>query len=159
MDLRSALASKRGNETHFDLLISDPTDAEASLSQAEAALRLATIRDKDVEAARASAEQARAEMAGCFYRLTFRNLSPHEFEALVGAHEASAEAAAEGEVWDREGLTPALLAACTVDSDLSVEDWAAELASDRWSAADKLAVYRAVLDANIKQRSASLPKG
>lgn len=158
MDLRSALAAKRGNETHFDLLISDPSEAEQELADADGALRLALLRGEDVEAAEQKQAEARAKMRACYYRLTFRNMPAHEFEALVGEHEASPEDAEQGEVWDREGLTPALLAACAADSDLSAEDWQAELASQRWSAADKLAVYRAALDANIKQRSASLPK-
>jgi HEPN domain-containing protein len=159
VDLRSALSSKRGNETSFDLLISDPSDAEQALQQAQADLRLAEMRGAETDELKAAQQAAEDALQACYYRLRFRNMPAHEFEALVGEHEASKEEAEKGEVWDREGLTPALLAACTVDSDLTAEEWAAELASERWNAADKLGVYRAALDANIKQRSSVLPKG
>lgn len=159
MDLRAALSAKRGNETSFDLTVADPTEAEAELERVSRDLRLAQLRDDDLAEYEAAEQAAKDTLAACFFRLRFRNMPAHEFEALVGEHEASEEDAEQGEVWDREGLTPALLAACAVDSDLTAEEWATELASERWNAADKLAVYRAALDANIKTRSAGLPKG
>lgn len=158
MDLRAALAAKRSTETWFDLQVSDSTEAEQTLEQASRQLRLALLTSEGVAEAEAAEQAAREALAACFHRLRFHNLPAHEFEALVGEHEASPEDAEQGEVWNRKTLTPALLAACAVDSDLTAEEWAAELASERWNAADLLGVYRAALDANVKQRSASLPK-
>lgn len=157
--LRDALGRKQRTETHFDLVVADPTEAEHALRVAVAEVRLARLREEpEVLAEAERVEQAAREaFDACHFRLTFVNLPPHEFEELVSEHAATPEQAKDGDPWNRVKLAPELLARCTVDSDLTAEEWAAELASERWSAADALAVYRRALDANVKPRSVAVP--
>jgi hypothetical protein len=162
VSLRDALARKQPSETHYDLVIADPTAHQQRVAEADTMVSLARLRgdsDAVASAQRALTEAKAALIEECVYRVRLRNLAPDEFEALVSAHEATPEQQAKGEVWNRDTLTPHLLAASVVDGDMTADEWEVELKSDRWSAADKLGIYRAALNANIIDRSASLPKG
>jgi hypothetical protein len=162
MSLREALASKRSQQTHYDLVIGDSAEPEAALQAAQAELRLARARESDedsVVAARASVEEARAALQACLHRIHFQPLEPDVFEALVGAHPPTKAQRADGDTWNATTFRPALIAACAVDSELDETDWAVELASKRWSVADRDEIFAAALAANVVPRSLSVPKG
>jgi hypothetical protein len=158
MSLRDALKAKQRRTTHYDLLIADPSEAEAEVEQAEAALRLELLRDgDDVEQLRGQVEAARARVRDCLYRVTFQNLPPDEFEELVAAHPPGKDQPKSDE-WS-PSFRAALIAACAVDSDMTEAEWQAELASERWNDADRTALFSAALSANVTARSVSIPKG
>jgi hypothetical protein len=161
VSLREALASKRSQQTHYDLVIGDSAEPEAALQAASADLRLAQHRDDQdaMTAARVSVEEARAALQACLHRIHFQPLEPDVFEALIGAHEPTKAQRAEGERWNPSTFRAALIAACAVDADLSEQEWAAELAGKRWSHADRDEIFAAALAANVVPRSLSVPKG
>jgi hypothetical protein len=161
MSLREALASKRSQQTHYDLVIGDPAEPEAALQTATADLRLAQMREDEdaTSAARTSLEEARAALQACLHRIHFRPLEPDVFEALIGAHEPTKEQQKDGERWNPTTFRPALISACAVDSELDESEWAAELTTKRWSHADRDEIFAAALAANVVPRSLSVPKG
>jgi hypothetical protein len=89
----------------------------------------------------------------------FRNLPAHEFEALIGAHKPTKEQQDKGSQWNPDTFSVALIAACVVDSDLTEDEWSAELRSSQWPLADVNAMFSAALEANYSSRSATIPKG
>lgn len=161
--LREALARKRQRETFYDVLVDDPTAAEEQHDAARQEFRLATLRhgqdSEEAKAAQAKVDEARAALSACSYRLTFHNLAPDVFEALVAAHPPSKEQQDDGDQWNAATFTPALVAACAVDSDMTEQEWIDELNSDRWSVADRNGVFLAALSCNISPRSVTVPKG
>jgi hypothetical protein len=161
MNLREALASKRSQQTHYDLVVGDSAELEAALQAASADLRHATLRGEQpaIDAARASFEEARAALQACLHRVHFTNLEPDVFEALIGVHPPTKAQRDEGDRWNEVTFRPALIAACAVDSDMTDADWAEELGSKRWSHADRDEIFGAALAANILPRSLSIPKG
>lgn len=159
---RARLKAKKHRTTTYDMVIVEDEVADAAelnLAGAERDLRRAKVGDDEDEIAVAEAalEQARAAVKACYDTLTFRALPSHEFEALISAHEPSKEQQKKGDQWNTDTFSPALLAACCVDSDLSEEEWAEELAS--WSVADRNAIFSAALSANVTARSITIPKG
>ncbi len=161
MNLRDALARKQRRETYYDLLIADPTEAEERHGDARASVRLAQMREDETAAAaaRAELEDARAALAACTHRITFRNLPPDVFESLVGAHPPTKDRADKGDQWDPATFGPALIAACAVDGDMDEKAWIDELGSDRWSVADRDEILSKALQANVTPRSVTVPKG
>lgn len=166
MSLREALARKAARETHYDVLVVTSEEQEA-LEERFTAARRAVGRAEaahgqespEAVAARAEVEDARQGLAEASYRIRFRNLPPDEFEALVAAHPPTKAQQDEGDMWDRTTFTPALLAACAVDSDMTEKDWTDELARPSWSRADRDQVFMAALTANVLPRSVTVPKG
>ena len=166
MSLRDALARKKRRETHYDIVLisSDEQDAlEERFTDCKRRLALAEIRNAtdsdDAEAARTELEEVRDALRGATHRVRFQSLPPDEYEALVSAHPPTKEQQAAKEVWDEQTFAPALIAACAVDSDMTAEDWKAELASGRWSTSDKATLFIQALEANVVPRSVTVPKG
>lgn len=163
MSLSAALARKQRRETHYDLLIADPTDAEAQVELAQRDLRLAKARhteDSDeARAAQAQLDEALAAVRECTHRIVFQAMDPDAFEELISQHPPTPEGQKNGDQWEGKTFTPALLAACAVDGDLDAEGWAAELASGRWNTADRNAIFSAALAANLTPRSLTVPFG
>jgi hypothetical protein len=159
---RARLKAKKHRTTTYDMIIVEESVAEAAemnLGGAERDLRRAKVNgdESEIAAAEAALEQAKEQVRACYDSLTFRALPSHEFEALISAHEPTKEQQKEGAQWNNDTFSPALLAACCVDSDLSEDEWAEELAS--WSVADRNAIFSAALSANVTARSLTLPKG
>lgn len=161
---RSFLKARKTRTTTYSACVVDEAvleAAEAELAAARRAAHLVAIAKDEAQQAEADArlEAARQAVAECVDTLTFHNLPAHEFEALMSAHEPSKTQQANGEQWNADTFPPALIAACCQDSDLTEDEWAAELSSDRWSLADRNAIFSAALSANIAPRSVTIPKG
>lgn len=159
-NLRHALKRKRQRETFYDIVIDDPTEAEERVTAAQSALRLAGLRDDDEAkvAAQAELDEARAALSACVHRVVFHNLPADAFEDLIGAHPPQKDKK-DTDTWDARTFRPALIAACAVDSDMTEQEWAEELASERWNEADVDAIFMAALSANVTPRSVTVPKG
>jgi hypothetical protein len=69
---------------------------------------------------------------------------------LINEHSPTEEQKAEGADWNPDTFRPALIAACAVDAGMTAEQWAEELADDRWSVADRNELFRLPLDANLR---------
>lgn len=159
---RARLKAKKHRTTTYDMVIVEDQivdTAESHLVGAERDLRRANVGgdDTDIATAEQAVELARQQVRACYDTLQFRSLPSHEFEALISAHEPTKQQQKDGAQWNNDTFSPALLAACTVDSDLSEADWAEELTS--WSVADRNAIFTAALSANVTARSLTLPKG
>lgn len=161
MNLREQLAKKRARTTTETFPIGDEgekaakrlTDAEQALTM----LKMLKAKNQDVDLSKAEAEY---EAAVADYRehsltLTFRGLSPDEVDALRDEFTP-----ADGEKVDTKAYTAALLAASVVDSDLTAEEWTAELyESGRWSDGEVVKLRHAAQDAYSESPAPGIPKG
>lgn len=163
MSLSAALARKQRREEYYDVLIDDPTAAEAAVKVAERGVLDAALEhgaDSDeVTAAQTQLAASHQQLADCYHRVVLRNLPPAKFEALVAAHKPTKAQEDAGAMWNRTTLAPALLAACAVDSDLTEEQWAEQFASGLWSMADRDGIFGAALAVNVSARDTTVPKG
>lgn len=163
--VRAALKRRKVARAHFDLVVGDG-DLPALVAvweQAKADQRLADLAarrkrdDPDAmvhEVAAAAAEAvtaAEAAISEQVERVWFRALPGPEFEKIRIEHPAPPEGEPEPDVWSR---VPALAAACAEDSDLSVEEWAEEIAG--WSRADYLELSRLLHDLQARSSNAAL---
>lgn len=150
MSIREQLARKRVRRETYLLAVDDDTDAQARLTQARQDLVLAGLGKGDDNPAKARAqaavEQAQAAVDACYVPLIFQGLPASEFEALTAAHPSKSDD--PDEVWDKDGLTPDLVAACLVDNDMTAEEWRAELAG--WTRGDLDALFVTAMRANIR---------
>lgn len=166
-NLRARLKNKKRRTTTYDMVVvdNDVLDAaEAALIDAQRDLRRAKVAaesddDAAVELAETAVAAAKQELEQCRDTLVFQSLPSHEFEALISAHEPTKEQQSKGDQWNSETFSPALIAACCVDGDLTEDEWAEELRSERWSVADRNAIFSAALSANVTPRSVTVPKG
>ena len=163
-NLRARIRAKARRTTTFEMVVVDDATAdaaEAAYVSAQTGLRRATAaKDPKAEtAAQAAVDAARAGLAECRDVLRFQSLSAHDFEALIGAHEPTEAQQAKGDQWNGETFSPALIAACAVEQDMTEAEWAEELGSERWSVADRNAIFTAALSANVTARSVTVPKG
>jgi hypothetical protein len=162
--LREALAKKTTLRTHFDISIVDSEEVEAAQRSVTVAQQLvaATLLHDD-PAVRARADKAladaRATRDACFHRIWFRGLPLEEFDALVALHPPTEEQHREKWIWNPDTFNYALLAECAVDSDLTAEEWAEELADgDRWTRADRTKIISTCLAANQQTMADAVPK-
>lgn len=163
--LRAALAAKKSLRTHFDLAIVDGDVIEAAQRRLEVARQMAAavmLQDDPDVTARADEVLARAEAErdACFHRIYFRGLHETEFDALVQLHPPTAEQAADQWLWNPDTFNLGLLEACAVDSDLTAQEWAEEIADvERWTRADKKQLISMCLAANQQTMADAVPKG
>ncbi len=153
MPLRERLASRSRPTATYLLQIDDTTEAERELSEAQAALILAT--DDDKEAARERVKAAQSKLEDCFEPIVFTALPPKEFEALVDAHPP--RKGTEDEAWDTTTFPRACFLACA-PGELSSEEWD-QFIAERCSDGETSALYSAAISANIRVPDPSLPKG
>lgn len=172
--LREQLARKRAHSTHITFpLGEDGERAKAKLEEAERDRALAVALGRKDDGAIRQAER-RVKAAQKAYEqvsltIRFRGLTEEERDALMSAHPATDEQITK---WQQNGgkeeekphfdlrtFLPAALAVCALDSDLSEEEWAAELASDRWTAGEQSALASAVLHATYDAPAPGLGKG
>lgn len=166
-NLRARLKNKKRRTTTYEMVVVDDQVLdvfEAALVDAQRELRRAKVAaesddDPKVEQAEAAVERAKQELEKCRDTIVFQSLPSHEFEALISAHEPTKEQQKNGDQWNSETFSPALIAACCVDSDLTEDEWAEELRSERWSVADRNAIFSKALSANVTPRSVTVPKG
>jgi len=160
--LRKALAKKRVREEVYRFAIADDTAARKKLDEANKAKLLAGIgKNTEDELSRkfeAEVDAAQAELDACYEPIVFRGISDKAFEALVAEHPPVGDDK-EKAAWNVETFRPALIAACAVDADLTAEEWAEELASERWTKADLNEIFSAAVRANTRTVSEGLPKG
>lgn len=160
MSVRDTLARRKPREVRHPIWVADPTAAAARLEEARARLLLAGIGksedDELVQRLQAEVDEARAALDACKEELVFVGLLPVAYEKLLQAHPRK-DGAHPDDVYDEETFIPALLAACCQDSDLTAEEWAAELAT--LQAGEKSELTAAVMDANLTTWSAAIPKG
>lgn len=139
--LRAALAAKQVLTTHYDIPQKPRPFVDeiiGRLQQARQAAYIATgPRKKPAEAAVA---KVKAELDACFYRLELRALKDDaERDVLLSAHpptEAQKAKNPEQKV-DPDPYYVSLLVACVQNSDLTEDEWRAELWSDRWTEPDR----------------------
>ena len=159
--LRAALAAKRVREAVYPLAVEDDLEPRKRLEEARARrLMLSVSRQRDEAAiadARAEEDAAQTAVDACYYPLRLRGLGAADLEALRQAYPPKPDD--EDADFDEDAFRPALIAACAVDSDLSGEEWAAELSSDRWTLADVASLYRSALDVCNKPINEGLGKG
>jgi L-asparaginase II len=103
------------------LRVTDASEAESELTEAEMALTLTERRGEDAEAAKARVEAARAAVDECYEVLTVTALPPADLEALIAAHPPTGEQ--KDAVYNQDTFRPALFAAC-VEGDMTEQDWA-----------------------------------
>jgi hypothetical protein len=178
--LRKALAAKQVLTTYYDLplvpratidkLIPPLEEARRSLLVAPYTNGTATQKKAAVNKAAAAVEDAKAKLDACFYRVEFRGLpGDDDLDALINAYPATPEqiekakaAGAEGDDVPQIDMDPfnvAYLHACVVDSDLTEDEWREELWSDRWTPADRRAIFDRVHQANQRAASDGIPNG
>lgn len=143
--LREALAAKRVREAVYPIAVADDTEARARLAEAQRQKLLAGVGGKDdddaaVKRAQRAVEEAQAAVDACYYPLRLRGIGRSELEALHAAHPAPPDTDPDVTINIRT-FRPALIAACAVDSDLTAEEWAAELESERWTLGDVNALF------------------
>lgn len=168
--LREQLARKRAHTTSLTFPLGEQGEqAKAELDAAENAERLASIvaKGEDAEQAVKRAEERTKKARRAYEKhsvtIRFRGLTEEERDALMSAHppaeDQSDKPEDEQETVNRRTFLPAALAVCALDSDLSEEDWAAELGSDRWTAGEKASLLTAVITATNAQPSPGVGKG
>jgi hypothetical protein len=176
--LREQLAHKRAHSTSLTFPLGEAGErAKAELEAAHTGLEYARLINSKtpnadvIKRAQQRLTKAEREYAKPENSLTirFRGLTEDERDALISAHPVTDEQKAKDEADEvpkeersqinRAGFTPAALAVCALDSDLTEEEWVAELASDRWTAGEKLALYRAIVSATDQEPAPGVGKG
>lgn len=162
--LRSRIEAKARRRVVYPVQVTDPTATAAALAEAERLVALYTATtapddasDEDRERlakAEALRDAARAEHASHYAEVTFRALSPDEFEALAASYRDDAGGL------DTKALSAPLAAACAEDEDLRDEEWWAEqLTGGSWNTAEVGVLTTTLLDLNYSSPSAIVPKG
>jgi hypothetical protein len=161
--LRDALNRKRVTRTYYDMPIAGTEEIDAARTALDRAgqVAVATLMsdDEDIRSrGDAALAEAREGLAECFHRIWFRPIGLSEFDALTSEHPPTTAQRKEGHPWNPDTFIFALLAVSAEDSDLSEEEWAAELADEKkWPAPDRNGIYNAALRA--QRQSAADPKG
>jgi hypothetical protein len=171
--LREQFARKRAHSISLTFPLGEAGErAKTVLEDAERTLQLGQITAKGNPAAtkpfEAKVKRARAIYAKNSVTITFRGLTEEERDALIAAHPPTADQetkekkedipAEQRSLVNRATFTPAALAICTLDSDMTERNWAEELASDRWTAGEKKALFDAVVTATNAQPAPGLGK-
>lgn len=159
--VRAALDARTALVTWHDIAVADTETVAAAQEALQQALQLqvATMlhEDPDVRArAAALVEERQAARDECFYRLRFRGLDDDEFDALAQLHPPTTQDSKAGKAWHDETFMPALLAVCTMDSDVTEDEWAARLPG---MGADGRKVKLAAIAAQRQTMADAIPKG
>ncbi|HEU4542196.1 MAG TPA: hypothetical protein VFR23_13795 [Jiangellaceae bacterium] len=172
--LREQLARKRAHSTSLTFPLGEAGErARSAFEDAQRLHQLAQITAKGDEGAIKRAEQklkrAQATYEKNSVTIIFRGLTEEERDALVAAHPPTPEQEAkekeddvpkdERSLVNKTTFLPAALTIVALDSDLSEQDWIKELASDRWTAGEKNALFVAVVTATNDQPAPGLGKG
>lgn len=175
--LRAALKQRVTNETEYRLPIRPLPEVQAIHEELKQARGMAAAGEflkakngnteeieRTVEAAKVAAEQLQAKFDACFYIVRFRPLPADDFDALVQLHppkegeiSEAQQAGEEPPLWHDATFYPDLLERCAVNSELTAEEWALELAS--WSRAERKEVQAKALEANVRGFGTALSFG
>lgn len=168
--LREQLARKRAHVAIFRINPDEATDelqqrAAEAASTAKIATLTRTLDDEQKAKLQAEADQLQAEYEAACLEFRFRGLSPDEWDALISEFtppELTDEEKADGKKPDPIDLTlytAHLLAASAEDSDLSADEWLAELQSGKWSKAEVEGLRATARSATLGEPAAGIPKG
>ena len=159
---RAILKARQPRRTHFDIVVGDGDLAglTVALGKARKALedaqaKTGALRGPAVERATAALSAAKAAYDEQVDRIYFVGLPPRQYEALRIAN-PDPPAKLDEPNFELSPFVLALLAACTVDSDLTAEEWLAE--TREWTAIDQNRLTVAVLSANIRPSVPALGK-
>lgn len=162
--LRAALNAKTSLHTFHEISTSPQPAIEAAKRNLDVARQLvaATLMHDDADV-RAKADKAlataQAERDACFYRIEFRGLGLTEFDALVKLHPPTKAQADDKWLWNPDTFDFALLEHAVVDSDLTAEDWQAELADEeKWPAPERARLLNNCLAAQRQTMADAAPK-
>lgn len=159
MSAREALAARKPRVVKHAVWVEDPSEPAARLQDAKARLLMSGIGksqdDPIVVQAQAHVDEAQAEVDACRHWLVFHGLRGDKLERLIAEHPAPADAP-KGDVYDKVTFFPALLEACTQDSDLTAEEWAEHMAS--LAEVERKELTDDVWSANTTTWSESVPK-
>jgi hypothetical protein len=175
--LRAALAAKKVLTTYYDIPIVDRQTVDAIVERLqEARADVTRYRHADepmfvkrFKEAQESERAVKAELDACFYRVTFRALkNDAQIDRLLNAYPATeeqiekAKAAGTAEAdlpdLDTDSFNVAYLVACILNSDLTADEWRAELWSDKWTEPDRAAIFARVHQANTAEFNVGIPK-
>lgn len=123
---------------------------------AEAVLRLAG--PGDVEELGQQAAEARARADSLFESVTIRALPAADFEALMNAHQPTADQAAKGANFNRDTFFPALLAA-SVEGPETETDWTEMINSGELVMGEVGTLISVAMELNDRSPSVVLGKG
>lgn len=161
--LRDELARKRSRTTSVTFPVGEAGDKAArELEEAQQAFQLLKVyqaQGKEIDLAK---PEAAVKKAASMYEknsitLTFRGLSPDEVDTLRS--EFTVDDEDKDAKFDTKGYTCALLAAATVDSDLTADEWRHELyESGRWSEGEVRKIGDAAHDAYSEAPAPGIPK-
>lgn len=81
-------------------------------------------------------------------QLTFKAIGAQAYDKLVSKHPPKAEQRVEGASFNIDTFAPALIAACSVDPEMSPEDAKEIWESEDWSRGDLMVLFRNAVDIN-----------
>jgi hypothetical protein len=148
--VKDALSRKWRPRVIHKVLVADPEPATVELGEALQQRRLATAKDDPaaVRAAERAVKKAQAAYDACWLPITLFALRDG-IPALAKLHPPTEEQKAQGAEWNPNTFQPALIAACAEEAGMTEQEWAEELASGRWSTAERNALFGAALEVNL----------
>lgn len=146
--MQAALARKHRLSRTYLMPVADPAAAYERLTRAQSDLRQAVASGADGTVQQQALDDATGALAACWHRIVLHNVPPGQFEALLKQHPPSHEQKQAGAQWDPDTFQPALIAACADEAGLTADEWAVELASDRWSMAERNELFAEALAVN-----------
>jgi hypothetical protein len=81
-------------------------------------------------------------------KITFQALGSRDYDKLVSKHPPKADQRVEGASFDIDTFAPALIAACSLDPEMSAEDALEIWQSDSWSRGDLMVLFRNAVELN-----------
>jgi hypothetical protein len=157
---KDSLSRKLRPRRVYRMQVAEPTAAQlAALADARQTLRMALVtsdRAGQVKAEKAE-KAARASLDTCVQEIVLHNVAPPRLAALIDEHPPSKEQQAEGAAWNPDTFEPALIAESAQELGLTAEQWAAELASDRWSLEERTEMFSLALEVNVGNARRSVP--
>jgi len=80
--------------------------------------------------------------------LKYQAIGMREYDRLVGKHPPKPDQRAEGASFDIDSFAPALIAACSVEPEISPSEAKAIWDSDEWSRGDVMVLFRQAVELN-----------
>lgn len=151
--LREVLSGKVRPRRTYRMALTDPEPAQQALADAQQEARLAVVRhgSESEQAGEAAAAVAAAQVAvdACWHQIVLYALPAPRFAALMREHPPTKEGRVRGDEWNPDTFQPALIAACAQDDDMTEQEWADELNSDRWPLGHRNALFAEALAVNV----------
>lgn len=80
--------------------------------------------------------------------LLFKSIGSKAYDDLLGDHPATKDQAKKGNLWNTDTFPPALISACSVDPQISVDDAKTIFQSDEWSRGELVDIFTALIKLN-----------